>query len=135
MCVLLIIQGVWPNCDFKAQLGRSIVWIWLYTCLYEKIENGESGKMENRETPKESQKGTKGNQKGANGSQKGNQNETKREARGAQMRAPRFVWQIENIESGKMDNREKQNDQRSDFIYMSAAKIRIPSAGEKALKL
>ena len=49
MCVLLIIQGVWPNCDFKAQLGRSIVWIWLYTCLYEKIENSESEKMENRE--------------------------------------------------------------------------------------
>ena len=85
--------------------------------------------------PKESQKGAKGNQKGANGSQKGNQNGAKREARGAQMGAPRFVWKIENIESGKMENREKPNDQRSDFIYMSAAKIRIPSADEKALKL
>ena len=61
--------------------------------------------------PKESQKGANGNQKGANGSQKGNQNGAKREARGAQMGAPRFVWKIENIESGKMDNREKQNDQ------------------------
>jgi hypothetical protein len=34
-----------------------------------------------------------------------------------------------------MENREKQNDQRSDFIYMSAAKIRIPSADEKGIKV
>jgi hypothetical protein len=42
---------------------------------------------------------------------------------------------IENIESGKMENREKLNDQRSGFIYMSAAKIRIPSADEKGIKV
>ena len=34
-----------------------------------------------------------------------------------------------------MDNREKLNDQRSDFIYMSVAKIRIPSADEKGIKV
>ena len=34
-----------------------------------------------------------------------------------------------------MENREKRNDQRSDFIYMSATKIRIPSADEKGIKV
>ena len=60
MCVLLMILGVWPNCDFKAQLGRSIVWILLYTCLYEKVENNESGKTGNRET-QNGQEGKNGN--------------------------------------------------------------------------
>ena len=27
MCILFIIEGVWPNCDFKAQLGRIAVWV------------------------------------------------------------------------------------------------------------
>ena len=27
MCILFIVKGVWPNCDFKAQLGRIAVWV------------------------------------------------------------------------------------------------------------
>ena len=114
MCAFLIITDVWPNRDFKPQLGRVVFWVHesntvfvahehgrciedvfneLLTASYRSREPPRSQRSaqgtpreQHRATrePKGNQRKAKGNQKGANGNQKEAKGRSQREPKGSQ---------------------------------------------------